>query len=455
MTLPFAEETYSVSELCAEIKGALNLAFPSVWVAGEVQRVSRPSSGHVYFELIEKGAGDTIVGKIDAALFRGDYRRVSAALRANGLELADGQQIRCRGNLDFFERTGKTQFVVREIDPVFALGVLAQRRRETLAALAAAGLLERNKALALPDVPLAIALVTSEGSAAYHDFLSTLRESGYGFRVLFLHAAVQGHEAERQIVSALGALEGLPLDCAVLVRGGGSRADLATFDGRALAEAVGRASFPVLTGLGHEIDQSIVDLVAHTALKTPTKAAEFLVARVARADLDLTELRRSLERQARERLRRAREAVARAERGLGLARFRLGAAAARLEHLAAGTARSALYRLRDGGRRLDDFARRLSVAGPRWLERRRDDPDRLAGEIAARARGILREARAALAGRERLCGQLEPARTLERGFSITRDVQGRLLKRPDQVAAGELITTQFAAGTLRSRVEER
>src|SRR4029078_7543944 len=119
-------------------------------------------------------------------------------------------------------------------------------------------------------------------SAAYHDFLSCLRESGYGFRVIFFHAAVQGKEAEREVVSALRALAGLDVDCAVLIRGGGSRTDLAAFDSRAIAEAVARAPLPVLTGLGHEIDQSISDLVAHTALKTPTKVAELLVDAVRR-----------------------------------------------------------------------------------------------------------------------------------------------------------------------------
>src|SRR6185295_1485933 len=147
-------------------------------------------------------------------------------LAASGQELQDGLQIRVRGSLDFYAPGGRLQFCVREVDPAFGLGLLERRRRETLAALAAAGLLERNRGLPLPDLPLSIALITSHGSAAYEDFLSGLRESIYGFRVIFIHASVQGREAEREVVSALRALARLAVDCAVLIRGGGSRTDL-------------------------------------------------------------------------------------------------------------------------------------------------------------------------------------------------------------------------------------
>ena len=164
------------------------------------------------------------------------------------------------------------------MDPAFTLGLLERRRRETLAALAAAGLLEKNRALSLCDLPLTIGLVTSHGSAAYHDFLSGLSESGYGFRVIFIHAAMQGRDAEREVASALASLAGIGIDCAVLIRGGGSRTDLAAFDSRRIAEAIAGAPFPVLTGLGHEIDRSIADMTAPTAFKTPTTVAEFLAA---------------------------------------------------------------------------------------------------------------------------------------------------------------------------------
>jgi exodeoxyribonuclease VII large subunit len=447
-----------VSQLCGEIRELLGEAFASVWVAGEVQRIKQGTRGHVYFELVEKGGDDSIVGKLDAVIWSADFQRVKRMLAATGQRLAEGTQIRCRGNLDFYGAGGRLQLTVREVDPTFTLGLLELRRRETLAALTAAGLLERNRSLALPELPLALALITSEGSAAYHDFLSGLRESGYGFRVLFVHAAVQGRDAEREVVSALRVLAGMAgtpagrIDCAVVIRGGGSRTDLAAFDSRAIAEAIAQAPFPVLTGLGHEIDRSIADLVAHTALKTPTKVAEFLVERVTRLDLAVEELRRALRREALAPLARAREALGRAERGVSLARLRLAGAGAHVEEHARALARLGRSALRVARRRGEEVRGRLVLAVPRALERGERERRRRAERVCGAARGHLREARATLQGLERLAAQLDPQRTLERGFSITRDAGGRLLRHPGQVASGAALMSRLAGGLLHSRV---
>jgi exodeoxyribonuclease VII large subunit len=425
-----------------------------VWVAGEAQRVRPSARGHVYFELVEKGERDEIVGKLDAVIWKGDFLKVQRLLAASEQKLVDGVQIRCRGGLDFYAPSGRLQLCVREVDPAFTLGLLERRRRETLAALAAAGLLEANRALPLPELPLAIALITSHGSAAYHDFLSGLVESGYGFRVLFVHAAMQGREAEREVVSALRALAGMGIDAAVLIRGGGSRTDLAAFDSRAIAEAIARSPFPVLTGLGHEIDRAIADLTAHTAFKTPTKVAEFLIERIARADQAVMELRRALAREALEPLRAGREALGRAERGVSLARMRLAAAGGRIDEHARTLARLGRSALRDAGRRGEVLSGRLAELAPWRLAAAERNRLGTGERIAAAGRGRLREAAAKLQGVERLCQQLAPERTLERGFSLTRDAAGRLVRQPDQVRSGDLVTTRVAGGDFNSRVEE-
>lgn len=432
----------------------LGEAFSAVWVVGEAQRVRPSARGHVYFELVEKGERDEIVGKLDAVIWKGDYLRVQRLLAASQQRLVDGVQIRCRGGLDFYAPAGRLQLCVREVDPAFTLGQMERRRRETLAALAAAGLLELNQGLPLSDLPLSIALITSEGSAAYHDFLSGLAESGYGFRVLFVHAAMQGREAEREVVSALASLAGLPIDAAVLIRGGGSRTDLAAFDSRAIAEAVARAPFPVLTGLGHEIDRAIADVVAHTAFKTPTKVAEFLVERMARAEQMLEDLRRTLLREALEPLRAGREALGRAERGVSLARMRLAAAGARIDEHARALGRLGRGVLREAGRRQDVVRNRLADLSPRRLAAGGRERVRRGERIVSAARGRVREAAATLAGMERLCQQLAPERTLERGFSLTRDPLGRAVRHPDQVRPGDRLSTRVAGGEITSRVEE-
>jgi exodeoxyribonuclease VII large subunit len=452
--LPLFEPTYSVSQLCGEVRDFLDEAFPSVWVVGEAQRVRPSARGHVYFELIEKGERDEIVGKLDAVIWKTDFAKIERLLRASEQRLMDGVQVRVRGGLEFYAPGGRMQLCVREVDPAFSLGLLERRRRETLAALTAAGLLERNRGLPLADLPLSIALITSHGSAAYHDFLSGLAESGYGFRVLFLHVSVQGREAEREVVSALAVLARRAVDCAVLIRGGGSRTDLAAFDSRAIAEAIARCPFPVLTGLGHEIDRSIADLAAHAAFKTPTKVAEFLIERVAAADQSLQDLRLALLRQALEPLRAGREALGRAERGVSLARMRLAAAGARIDEHARALGRLGRSALREAGWRQEALCNRLIELAPRRIEASARHRLALGERIAGAARGRVREASLKLQGLERLCLQLAPQRTLERGFSLTRDASGALIRHPDQVAPGNLVTTRVAGGTFSSRVEE-
>jgi exodeoxyribonuclease VII large subunit len=454
LSLPFKEETYSVSALCEEVRDLLQQAYTEVWVVGEVNRVREHRSGHFYFELIEKGVDDQVTAKLEAVSWRHDYRRIRQVLGDSDQKITEGQEIRCRGRLDFYPPFGRLQFVVREVDPVFTLGLMARRRQETLAALSKAGLLDRNRGLPLTQLPLRVGLVTSHESAAYHDFLSSLRESGYGFEVLFVHAAVQGRDAEKEIVSALSWLGRERIDCLALIRGGGSRADLAVFDSRRVAAAIAEFPAPVLTGLGHEIDQAIADLTAHSAFKTPTKVAEYLVARVGDAARSVGELGRSLSQISMATLRRGREMLGRSERGLLMARHRVATSRSDLAHLAQRFPRAAHFYLASHRRRVRSMSQRMAAAAPLPIERRRQQPVRVVERIASKSHLRLRELAVKLTGWERLCVQLAPERTLERGFSITRNSQGRALAAPEQVAPGERIISQLAGGRLASRVEE-
>lgn len=422
-------------------------------MVGEVQRPRASQRGHLYLELVEKGRRDEIVGKLDAVLWRTDHQRVRRLLKASGQEIADGVEIRCRCRLDFYPPGGRLQLVVREVDPLFTLGHLERRRRETLAALEAADLLDRNRRLPLPDLLLRIGLITSENSAAFHDFLSGLVTSGHAFKVWFHHAAMQGREAERDVRQALATLESLDLDAVVLTRGGGSRTDLSVFDSRAVAEAIARCRLPVLTGLGHEIDQAIADRVSHRAFKTPTEAAAFLIERLDQAELRLQQGELAFERLAAERLGAAEERLRRVSRAFKLADLRLRHAGQRTEALAQNLRQTGRRRLQLARREIERTRQRLVELAPRRLQRQRTTPDRLAARIVAQANGHLRAGRAVVDGLGRLCDQLSPQWALERGYSMTFDSTGRLLRAPDQVAAGEKILTRLAGGDLSSRVE--
>jgi len=447
--------SYTVSQLGGEIQALVRQAWESVWVVGELQRLVTRSNGHRYFELVEKGEGDAIVGKLDAVIWRGDFARIAPTLTRHGQALAEGLALRCRVQVDFYPPHGRLQVHVKEIDPVFTLGELARRRDETLAELGRLGLLEANRQWPLAELPLGVALVTSQGSAAYHDFVATLAESGYGFRVTLLHAAVQGAEAERAVASALEAAAATGADCVALVRGGGSKSDLAAFDSRAVALAVARCGLPVLTGLGHEIDYSVADRVAFRSFKTPTKVAEFLVERMETADLALARLRERLGRSARLPLASARQRLADAEHRALRARGALERAGVRVDGLAIRIAAAARRAVRGAAERRRRLARSLVVAVPRAVEHGRGAVAVTSWRLVGAARERLARRRAEFEGRARLVAQLTPARTLRRGFSITRDAEGRILRSATAVAAGDRLTTTLANGEVASRVEER
>ncbi|MDP9453819.1 MAG: exodeoxyribonuclease VII large subunit, partial [Actinomycetota bacterium] len=284
----FAEEvperTYGVGELAAGITRALRSAFPAeIWVRGELSGL-RPANaaGHVYFTLCERSSRRGPTSSIGVALFRTDRLAVERFLREwPGFALADGLEVRIRGRVQY--SLGRISLVMSAVDPVHTLGRLAADRERVRRALAADGLLEANAGLALPAVPLRVGLVTSAGSAACEDVLAELAASGFAFRVTLADARVQGVGAEASLLRALRALARCRVDVVVVVRGGGARTDLATFDGERLARAVAAMPVPVVCGVGHEIDTSVVDEVAHTACKTPTACASLLVERVGAA----------------------------------------------------------------------------------------------------------------------------------------------------------------------------
>lgn len=428
--------TYTVSQFAWEMKGLLGDTYPSVWIAGEVQRLRPAARGQIYFELVEKGRGDRVQAKLDCVIWADDRPKVEAVLREAGVELSEGVVLRCAGRPDFWPGGGRFQFVVSGVDPLFSLGALERRRRETLRALQAAGLLELNKRLPLAPAPLDIGLVTSEGSAAYHDFLHTLEQSGFGFRVVLVHAAVQGAAAEAEIGRAFELLkafarDGGRLDAIALIRGGGSRADLATFDSRRVARAVAEADVPVICGVGHQIDVSISDLAAHTTCKTPTEAAELLVGRVGGAAYGVEETARVLARQARDVLRVAENRVS------------------QVTHRFASPSRALLVTRAAHCRALE---RDLTRSAKRTLA----DAERLERERRTRLlRGAflpVRRAARQMEAHRRLCEQLSPERTLARGFSLTRRADGRLVRSVGDVAPDAELLTRVRGGAIRSRV---
>lgn len=451
------EHTYQVGELAAGVTRAVASAFPAeVWVRGEIDGL-RPAnaSGHVYFSLCERNSRRGPTATIAVSLFRSHRLRVERELREwPGFGLADGLEVRIRGRVQY--SYGRVQVVMSAVDPVHTLGRLAAARDRVLHALAADGLLDANRRLALPVAPLRVGLVTSAGSAAYEDVLAELAASGFGFRVALADARVQGTGAEASLLRALAAVGQAGSDVVVLVRGGGARTDLGAFDGERVARAIAAMPVPVLTGIGHEIDTSVADEVAHTACKTPTACAALLVERVsgalARADTAWAGVARG-----------GRSAGAAAEEALGRragalavrAGGALAGARGRLDGQAGQAATLARSRLSGSAGRLDAATRRIDRT--RIAARLGQADSRLRGTGASVRRATIRATAAAEATLDTATARVaaaDPSRALARGWSLTRGPDGRLVRRAADLSPGEAVVTTFGSGRARSTVTD-
>jgi len=271
-----------------QVSGLLQIAFPyPVWLRGEVAATPRPNrSGHAYFQLVEPsptGAGQH-AASIDCTLFKGSRQRVIQEFARAGLvfDLKEGMNIRAIGRVSLWDAAGRYQFIIERIDPAWQYADQVQHLRKLVDKLTKEGVLEKNGELDFPSLPLRIGLITSKDSAAHHDFMHGLRESGFPFEVFVSWGVMQGTDTASSIIAALNRLLSVPaLDAVVITRGGGSSLDLAWFNDEGIARAISQMPWPVISGIGHEIDTTLPDYISHTRAKTPTHAADILVNAVA------------------------------------------------------------------------------------------------------------------------------------------------------------------------------
>jgi len=433
-----SQEFFTVSQVNDAIRETVNMNFPQpVWICGEIQGYDRNvSRKHIFFDLCEKDPQTRdVLAKIGLVIFSGRrvYIEDILASAADAFALKDGIEVKFLCRVDFYPPHGAMRLIVESIDPVYTLGKLAQEKQKLIAKLTQEGILEKNKTRILPIVPLNIGLITAEDSAAYNDFIHELRGAGFAFRVFLRPALMQGRGAESDICDAIGELEKISaVDAIVITRGGGSLSDLSCFDSERIARRIAACRLPVLSGIGHEINITVTDLAAHTCQKTPTAIARFIVETVAgfAGQLD--------------------------EKGLGIV-----------------TAAQDI--LRDQRERLKAQADTLMRSTRDFFRRHHEDMVRCETVLTTRPRMLLQAARQQLKSRwedirqsavlrlkregermtqyQRLAELADPAHTLKRGFSLTRDAEGRVIRKASGVRPGDVITNELADGTLRSRVE--
>jgi exodeoxyribonuclease VII large subunit len=423
--------TYSVGELAEAINSALHRGFTDgVWVRGEIQGWSERGP-HAYFRLVE----DNEEGKaaINVQFFANSRMRLRPILSKHRLRLGDGLKVRIFGHLDFFAPSGQLGLKMSGLDPRFTLGEMAMERDDVVRRLVASGLFDANRRTRVPAAPLRVGVVTSTASAAWGDFTHELQRSGLAFRLRVVDVRVQGESAVDMVSGALRTLTRHDdLDVVVLIRGGGSKTDLATFDHESIATAIATSTLPVFTGLGHEVDRSVADEVAHSSLKTPTACAAALVEHVYAFQAEVERVWSTIDRHANRALREA---------------------SASLATFAHGIRRATVSAVQRSDDRLGHRRQRLGSVAARALER---SSDRLTmattslARIPARLEPELRHIDA-VAARVRL---LDPVHTMARGWSITRTADGAVVRSAGELAPGTTITTTFAQGSARSRVEE-
>ena len=284
----------TLSELTSQIQETIRSNFDSsVWIRAEISELRENQGGHCYLELIEKdSSSDTLVAKTKATIWANTYRMLKPYFESStGQILRSGLNVLVAVTVEFHGVYGFS-LNIRDIDPTFTIGEMAARRLQIIRQLENDGIAEMNKQLDFPTLPQRLAVVSSVSAAGFDDFCDQLKNDSYAFYIKLFPAIMQGDLAEASIIAALEKIyENIEhFDVVVIIRGGGATTDLACFDSYNLALNCAQFPLPVLAGIGHQRDVSILDMVAHSSVKTPTAAAEFLISVIQQAENNIDSL---------------------------------------------------------------------------------------------------------------------------------------------------------------------
>ena len=425
-----AEYTFSVGELSDTINATLKDRFgDGVWVRGEIQGYSERGP-HVYFRIVE--TRDNAKAVLDVSLFANNRAHLRPLLQTHRLQLGEGMKVRLFGTLDLYAPTGRISLKMSGIDPRYTLGEMAIERDEIIRRLVASGAYDANRQRQLPLVPLRIGVVTSEGSAAWHDFTKELEQSGFGFALSVIDVRVQGDQAARMVTAAINQFSARTnLDAIVVIRGGGSRSELAAFDAESIAMAIAQSSVPVFTGIGHEIDRSIADEVAHTAFKTPTACAGGFIERVQAFAQNSEYAWSSL---------------------CALAARQVEQASSGLLETARRIQQRTVAAVERSDQRLTDRANRVTKSCTRSLDQAGTQLAMASTRLGRRGLQLAAQELQTLIQIEARVRLLDPVHTLARGWSLTRTADGRVIRSTADLAVGDTIVTTLADGQARSAI---
>ena len=425
------EKTFAVSKYLSAVKKMITSQIPPIWVNGVITQITERGR-MVYMSLAEFPENDVKpVAKIDLYMYAGEYAQMRARLAELPMPFVLKEQLKVNLFIeaDFYIGSGKFQCHVKNIDPNFTIGELAKTKQAILQRLEKEGLLNRNKMLPFAALPLKVGLITGETTAAFKDFTTTLAHSGFSFEVIPGYAKMQGNETEATVLAALAKLQNIPdLDAVCIVRGGGSKTDLNYFDSEALCRAIALFPVPVLTGIGHQIDESLVDQVSYRSCITPTDCAKFLVARAEEAKRSLREVLLQIVTASQRKLSESKDRLHRTETNI-----------------------STLFgkRLASERQKLSAIARDIARAPARTLEREREKIRRDIEGLRFGVQKIIALQKAKFELVEEKVKANDPKRILSRGYSYTTGKNG-LIKNASDVKPGDALLMHFADGNVQA-----
>ncbi len=405
---------HTLLELHQFLKRVVAINLPdTIWVTCEIMQIGN-ARGHYYIDLIEKDAvTQQIVAQSQAVMWSGTYYRLKKKFGTNFHNLLQsGIQVMIEVRVDFSERYG-LKLVIENIDPAYTLGQMQMQRQATIEQLKKEQLFDKNSQLSLSIVPQRIAVISSETAAGLQDFLQELKTNKYSYQFDYqlFTAAMQGQFVEQEVIKALQEIKQQQndFDVVIIIRGGGSKLDLSGFDNFKLCQAVANFPLPILTGIGHDVDESIADLVAHTSLKTPTAVATFLIDRFSSYDLIINELYQKLKQQTQ-------------------------------------------HYLNSNNQILEHWEQQLKYSIKTQMFNSERMLDYIDTEIPKIVRTRLRSAVAGLDLIEKTIQLLNPENALKRGFTLTTK-DGKIIKSITTLKQNDRIETHFGDGKIISKVE--
>jgi exodeoxyribonuclease VII large subunit len=451
-------EKLSLTELQLIIRDSLYMALPDMyWVIAEISEMKENYAGHCYLELIEKHPDDkNVKARARAIIWNNRYRFLKSLFEnITGESLKEGFNILIKVKVEYHELYGLS-LVITDIDPAYTIGEMAMKRQLVIKRLEEEGVFSMNKELELPVLPQRIAVISSINAAGYSDFINHLKGNsfGYAFYSVLIESVMQGSDTEHGIITALDRIADHSnlFDLVVIIRGGGSQSDLSWFDSYNIAYHITQFPLPVITGIGHEKDVSVTDMVANKSLKTPTAVADFIIEMVADAEAHLSEVSseiRSISQKIIEKNKNVLETSA--IKLLPLARLMLSDIKDKISRQIMdiiNTGKESVFKA--GMIPANHRSRLLSGAKAYSIGK-----ETILNQVRQKTKNIttntLRKNILKVDGYENSLSILNPENVLKRGFTIT-SLNGRILKKTELVKTNDVIDTIFIDGTLTSKV---